>query len=402
MESLYASSTVDESGLLVSRFNEYLVEQGYAQTTTVLYMAVAHQIIEWFITAKESMSLNELFGMSIAEVHAQSGLLKSGTHRAVFHHLRRIHMNMSDPTDEKPTPVQKELEAYCRYLDQVCGLAPATRISRRRIIGEFLSSRFGDGQIDTSSFESHDLMQYVALRVRGYKPGTASVIATAIRSYLKFLQFRGDVDPALVRIIPSPPQWRLQDFPTVLSDIQVTALMNSFDLSHPAGLRDSAMTLCMLHIGLRAGEVANLTLDDLNWRRSILYIRRDKSRTCRELPLLTGCGNALANYLKRGRPSCTSRKVFVRHTVPIGSDMTAENVRGAMRRAYERAGFPRQWTGTHILRHTAATHMLNKGATLKEVADVLGHKSIDTTVIYTKVNSKGLQAVSQPWPGALS
>jgi site-specific recombinase XerD len=311
-------------------------------------------------------------------------------------------MNLSEPSDEKPTPVQEELEAYCRFLDQVCGLAPATLISRRRIVGEFLSSRFGDGQIDTSSFESHDLMQYVALRVRGYKPGTASVIATAIRSYLKFLQFRGGVDPALVRIIPSPPQWRLQDFPNILSDIQVTALMNSFDLSHPAGLRDSAMTLCMLHMGLRAGEVANLSLDDLNWRRSILYIRRDKSRTCRALPLLIGCGNALANYLKQGRPPCTSRKVFVRHTVPIGSDMTAENVRGAIRRAYERAGFPRQWTGTHILRHTAATHMLNKGATLKDVADVLGHKSIDTTVIYTKVNLKGLQAVSQPWPGALS
>jgi site-specific recombinase XerD len=236
-------------------------------------------------------------------------------------------------------------------------------------------------------------------RVRGYKPGTASVIATALRSYLKFLQFRGDIDPSLVWTIPSPPQWRLQDYPNVLSDIQVTALMNSFDLTHPAGLRDSAMALCMLHMGLRAGEVANLALDDLNWR---IYIRRDKSRTCRELPLLNGFGNALVNYLKRGRPTCTSQKVFVRHTVPVGISMNAENVRGAIRRAYERAGFPRQWTGTHILRHTAATRMLNKGATLKEVADVLGHKSIDTTVIYTKVDITRLQTVSQPWPGALS
>lgn len=402
MEPIYVSNALAASELLVSRFNEYLTERGYAQRTTVLYLAVADQIIEWCMSTQESMSLNELFGLSIAEVHEQSDLLKSGTHRAVFRHLRRIHMNLSDPTYRKPTPVQEEIETYCRYLDQICGLASATLVYRRRIIGEFLSSRFGDGPINTSLFDSQGLMQYVASRVRGYRPGTASVIATALRSYLKFLQFRGDVDPALLFIIPSPPQWRLQGYPNALSDFQVTALMNSFDLSHPAGLRDYAMTLCMLHMGLRAGEVANLALDDLNWRQSILYIRRDKSRTCRELPLLNGFGNALVNYLKRGRPTCTSRKVFVRHTVPVGISMNAENVRGAIRRAYERAGFPRQWTGTHILRHTAATRMLNKGATLKEVADVLGHKSIDTTVIYTKVNITGLQTVSQPWPGALS
>lgn len=386
------------AGQLVTYLRKYMVERGYAKSTIVIYQVIAHQIIEWW-TLQGSLSLNELFNLSTSNVHAQTGLLTNNTKRAVFRHLRRIYRSQTTSNAEVSTPVQNEIEEYDRYLHQACGLALATRVSRRRIVGEFLSSRFGNGPIKANSLEPHGLMHYVASRVSGVKPGTASVIATAIRSYLKFLQFRGDVDPHLVRIIPSPPKWRLKDYPITLSPSQISALLDAFDLNCPTGLRDHAMALCMLHMGLRAGEVANLNLEDLNWRQSILHVYVGKSRTYRALPLMSDCGNALANYLKGGRPPCASRKVFVRHTVPVGSGIQAENVRGAIRRAYKRAGFPQHWTGTHILRHTAATCMLNSGASLKEVADVLGHQSIDTTIIYTKVNTTALETVSQPWPG---
>ena len=158
----------------------------------------------------------------------------------------------------------------------------------------------------------------------------------------------------------------------------------------------------MLNLGLRSGEVAFLELTDIDWRRSIIRLRCNKNRMSRELPLMHRCGNALADYLQWGRPESLSQKVFVRHSTPSGYDLSSENVRGAMRRAYKRAGLPQEWTGTHILRHTAATRMFNNGASLKEIADVLGHQSIDTTIIYTKVNTVAMKTVCQAWPGAHS
>jgi site-specific recombinase XerD len=291
-----------------------------------------------------------------------------------------------------------ELNSFEKYLDQVCGLSPATRISRRQFVGRFLREQCGDGLIKAGMFTPQSLMKYVSSQARGYKAGTISVMATSIRSYMKFLQFRGDIDSRLVRVVPSPPKWRLADYPTVISEIQVKALTASFDESSPSGIRDCAMAICMIQMGLRASEVADIDLEDIDWRRSTLCLRRGKSRVVRELPLMGSSGKAIARYLKYGRPQTGSRKVFVRHTVPVGAILSTENVRGAMRRAYERAGFPANWTGTHILRHTAATRMLNGGASLKQVADVLGHQSIDTTTIYTKVNMKTLETVMQPWP----
>ena len=118
-------------------------------------------------------------------------------------------------------------------------------------------------------------------------------------------------------------------------------------------------------------------------------------------PLAHRSGQSIATYLKDGRPLTESDALFVRYSVPKGTPLTAELVRGAMRRAYARAGFPKEWTGTHLLRHTAATLMQQGGASLKAVADVLGHRSIDTTIVYTKVDVPALRTVALPWPEAL-
>lgn len=159
-----------------------------------------------------------------------------------------------------------------------------------------------------------------------------------------------------------------------------------------------AMAFCMVDMGLRASEVAHLRLCDIDWRESTLHIREAKGGKSRLLPLPYRPGKEISQYVRRYRPQTVTDFLFVRHTVPKGSAISAEFVRGAMRRAYARAGFPQKWTGTHILRHTAATHMHQRGATLKEVADVLGHLSIDTTAIYTKVNLTALKTVVLPWP----
>lgn len=385
-----------------------LIRLGYSPSTIEIYLRTVHRFCDWVLSQKtvEFKSFEESIPLFLDQ-HlpvCRCNPLCPAPHitKAALRHFRRL-ANMNSSTGVlgstgNPSPAQVELNSFDKYLNQVCGLSQATRISRRQFVGRFLREKCGDGPIDTGLFTPQSLMKYVSLQARGYKAGTISVMATSIRSYLKFLQFRGDIDSRLVRVIPSPPKWRLADYPTVISETQVEALLASFDNSNPSGIRDRAMAICMLQMGLRASEVADLDLEDVDWRKSTLCLRRGKSRVVRELPLMDSCGKAIARYLKYGRPQTGSRKVFVRHTTPVGAILGTENVRGAMRRAYERAGFPPNWTGTHILRHTAATRMLNGGASLKQVADVLGHQSIDTTTIYSKVNIRTLETVMQPWP----
>jgi len=222
-------------------------------------------------------------------------------------------------------------------------------------------------------------------------------MAYSLRTFLRFLQLQGDVRAELIRAVPSPPDWSLASLPPSLSETDLERFWASFDRRTPVGRRDYAMARSLADLGLRCQEVANLHLDDIDWRDGTVRLSESKSRRVKRLPLPQITGAALVDYLGHGRPATSSRSVFVLHRAPRGQAATNTTVRGAIRRAFERAGLP--WSGTHILRHTAATRMVQGGASLKEVADVLGHRSIDTTLIYTKVDLPQLSRVALPWPG---
>jgi integrase len=144
--------------------------------------------------------------------------------------------------------------------------------------------------------------------------------------------------------------------------------------------------------------VIALRLEDIDWREGTLRIAGGKVGRTRELPLTHGVGQAIAEYLRSGRPATSCRQVFVRHTVPVGIAIGPSLIRGVIRRAFARTEGCSHWAGTHVLRHTAASRLHRRGAGLKEVADLLGHRSLDTTAIYTKVDLPALAAVALPWP----
>jgi site-specific recombinase XerD len=299
---------------------------------------------------------------------------------------------------ETATPIQQELIDFTDYLKHLCGLSESTCTYRIRYAGEFLAKMFPEGPIVARDLRPKAVMKWVAQRGQQCKPGTASAIAGSVRRYFQFCQFRGLIGEQLVHAIPRFPRWRLREVPRYLGEEDLQRFLRCFDIHTEAGCRDYAMALCMVAMGLRASEVAGIKLQDIDWRQSILHIRETKCRRMRMLPLPKRPGRAIARYLRQARPRNKEASLFVRYSVPRGSALTPELVRGAMRRAYARAGFPPEWTGTHLLRHTAATRMHQRGATLKEVADVLGHRSIDTTAIYTKVNLPALRTVALPWP----
>ena len=158
------------------------------------------------------------------------------------------------------------------------------------------------------------------------------------------------------------------------------------------------MALCLWQLALRVGEVVALRLDDVVWRTGTVHIGTGKSRRTAVMPLPVDVGRAIAAYLREGRPTTTDRHIFVTHALPVGRPLESSAARQRIRRAFQRADLAVPSRGTHTLRHTAATSMTCQGASLKEVADVLRHRNLDTTVIYARVDVPALRSVALPWP----
>lgn len=317
-------------------------------------------------------------------------------------HVLRSEGYLSQPLTLLPPAIQDELERFDHHLNSVCGLASATCTSRRQWVCRFLVDQFGSTPIDVDGVQPADIVRFMAQPTDWYRPGTQQVRGSALRSYLRFraLNFGNRVE-ALLAAVLSPAHWRLDTVPKYLTTGEVDGFLGTFDQQSIDGRRDYAMARCLLDMGLRGCEVAAIQLRDIDWRKGTLTIGHGKSRRSDVLPLATPTGKAIVQYLRSARPPSTSQALFVRHHAPLNTPITVELVRAVVRRAFSRCGLDR-FSGTHVLRHTAAVRMRCAGASLKEVADVLRHRSLDTAMIYCKVDLPRLLAVAAPWPGGLS
>jgi site-specific recombinase XerD len=304
----------------------------------------------------------------------------------------------TDPSETAAPAIGTTLESFHGHLRQTCGLAEATVRIHVYYARKFLEEKFGRGTPRWEVLQPADIISFVVTYANRRQPGSARVAANALRSFLRYLLLHGWCDPVLVAAVPRPPQWQLSRLPRILTEEQLATFLAAFDRSTAPGRRDYAMALCQVDLGLRAGEVAGLCLEDLNWRSATVRIVTGKAKRARELPLPARVGEAIADYLRDGRPGTTCRHVFVRHWAFRGTPLDTTAIQAAMRPAYRKVPGCEHWAGTHALRHTAATRLHRRGAALKEVADVLGHRSLDTTAIYTKVDVARLSMVALPWP----
>ena len=224
------------------------------------------------------------------------------------------------------------------------------------------------------------------------------VIAGALRGYLRFRTSQGDRVQTLLAAIPSIAHWRLATLPEVPTEVEIERLLRSFDQPFSSSRRGYAMLRCLVDLGLRSSEVVGLRLDDIDWRASTVRLAKAKSRRVDVLPLPCETGRAITSYLVSERPQTSNRAVFVRHVAPCDQPIGTGVVQRAVRAAYRRCGLPH--TRVHILRHSVASRLLSAGTPLKEIADVLRHRSLDTSAIYTKIDTARLTAVALPWPGS--
>jgi integrase len=293
--------------------------------------------------------------------------------------------------------VADELRRYDDHLRDVRGLAAGTRRNRCRIVEKLLRKKFADGVVTMATLRAVDVRRFIAQQL-GDSPShsVAAQLALALRSYLRYRTTCGDSVAGLSAIISSPVQWKLASLPRALKPDEVQRLLGAF----PNGRlprRGYAIVRCALDMGLRAGEIANLVIDDIDWREGTVTLKGTKSRRQDILPLPIATGQALADYLQHERPATPSRALFVcrrdSHDIPI----TTYAVQNVIRRACRRAGLPD--SGSHLLRHTLACRLVENGSSLKEVADVLRHRSLETTRIYAKLDTPNLAEVALPWPG---
>lgn len=406
-ESTDSPNAVQVRGL-VRLYATTLEARGYRQSVIGPYRAAVEHFIAWAAPDKlrlevSKIAISRFLKKHLADCKCQGRVQRWGvTVRAALNHLLTMLASsaLCVTAVKVPEHIDTELQEYCVYASDACGLAPATLVSRRQWIGRFLADRFPKGPVELSRLRPKDIHAFFTAQCRAYKPGTAHVVATAIRSYLRFraVQHAEPVE-SLLASVPSAAHWRLAALPEYLETDEIAALMAAFDRKRPQQQRDYAIVRCLVDLGLRSCEVAALSLDDINWKNGTLTIRMGKAQRADVLPLPAITGQAIAEYLHKARPVTESRAVFVRHRAPLNVPVGASVIRSVVRQAATRSGLTDRLHGPHRLRHSAATRMLHGGATLKEVADILRHRSLDTTAIYAKVDVPRLAAIAQPWPG---
>ena len=296
------------------------------------------------------------------------------------------------------TAVQRHVAEYRRYLIQQRGLAESCLPNYTSFVEKFLSDRLAEGEPRLEDLCSADVTSFITLQVKQLSRGRSKLLVTALRSYLRYLLHQGDITVALAGCIPSVATWSLATTPKSLPAETVQRVLEQQNRTTPLGRRNYAILLLLARLGLRAGEVVRLNLEDIDWENGVIRIRRKGGRWT-PLPLLNDVGEALATYLHSGRPQSCCRRVFLRHCAPVSGFAHTITVSSIVRRLLIRTGVDSVRTGAHLLRHSLAVDLLRKGASLDEIGDVLGHRSQNTTAIYAKVDLAALRPLALAWPG---
>jgi integrase/recombinase XerD len=303
-----------------------------------------------------------------------------------------------EPSLPPATPAEKLRDEFCLYLRQERALSSATLIAYRPFVGEFLTGRFGTGPVNLASLSAADVIGFVQRRAASIHSKQVQLLTTALRSFLRFAHYRGNVHADLAACVPSVANWSQSNIPKAFPSGQVRHVLAACNRRTAVGRRDYAILLLLARLGLRAGEIRTLTLEDLDWPAGLITVR-GKGGHDSPMPLPLEVGEAIAGYLRKGRPPTASRCLFLRARAPVQSFKGSQAIDSVVRHALARAGIDSPRKGAHQFRHGLACQMLRQGASLAEIGEVLRHRSPQTTAIYAKVDLPALRSLALPWPG---
>jgi len=389
-------------------FATTLQQQGYKPDNIRVFLRACGQFSQWL--SQQEKTVTDVDETVIERYTSSLQRPPSGRRPKAalgLHHLLRFlrhHAILPGPPCARPlTETERWLQRYEQYLEQVRGVVASTRTPYLRMARRFLAACFGSDPLDWQSLRAQDITDFVRQEAATKHGGGRKLPSVAVRSLLRFLVCSEGLSPGLEAAVPTPRQWTHDTLPQGLTAEEIGQALATCAGESAKDLRNHAILMVLARLGLRAHEVAALCLEDIDWHESRLIVRPGKTHHERVLPLVHDVGHTLATYLQWGRPTTTSRVVFLHCRAPYLPFRDAAAISRIASRALQRAGVcERPRLGAHAFRHAAASHMVNKGASFKEVADVLGHQSLQTTGIYAKLDLKTLAPVALPWMGEVS
>jgi len=388
-------------GPYIDAFAAEMHAEGYAQQTAELQIRLVADFSHWL--AKRRIPAPEItadhfpsYLRSRAQYRRPGRSDRAGLKR-LWNLLHRQGV-VPDPSVPAPTPADQLHDTFRRYLRLERALAPATLVSYLGFAGEFLTARFGAGPVDLTSLCAADVTGFVQRRAATLRSKRVQVMTSALRAFLRFARYRGELPTDLAACVPAVASWSLSTVPRALPPGQVERVLAACNRQTAVGRRDYAILLLLARLGLRAGEIATLTLEDLDWQAGVLTVRGKGGRAS-QLPLPVAVGEALAAYLQDGRPRGASRYVFLRGRAPVVSFKGSPAIDSIVKHALARAGIDAPRKGAHQFRHSLACQLLRHGASLAEIGELLRHRSPQTTALYAKVDLAALAPLALAWPG---
>lgn len=385
----------------LAEFIQYFLAHGYTHKTIHCYLCAVLHFADWMTRRGISCSdatvqdKNEFIRQRMI-VPSSSGLFMHNRNTysaALSHWLRYLNNDVEILSTNNKVVVE-----FDRYLHEVAGLANSTRIYRCRNASEFLNWLTSSGSTPLNAIQLKDLSAFVQLRATQVSLVTTAGIACSLNSFIRFLSARGYCEFAVGTRVPRPKLLHRTPSNKSLTTAELSSLLDCIDRAKPSGKRDYAITRCLIDLGLRTSEVANISLSDIDWRASQLTLNIGKTRRQLMLPMCEPLLGALMDYVLCARPVTSAKHLFVHHRAPLGQSIEATTVRQVVRRIFLKAGFTPEQSQVHRLRHAMATRLLTNQVPLKTIADVLGHQSINTTLRYTYVDKTSLATIAMPWP----
>ena len=389
----------------IERFAAQLSRKGYAQNTVRSKCDVLADISRWLerrglpVSALDEGRLRQFQASRRRRGKARRGDPATGQQLIEYLRDRDDIAVAARRIDRAPAAgLTREFE---EFLHTERGLSRSTVVSYLPIVRCFLDQRFGRKALRLVQLRPQDLHGFILREVQRVSRSHGKRTITALRSFLRFLLQCGAIQTDLARTLPGVASWRLSHLPKSLPPEQVERLLTCCDRSSPTGKRDYAILLLLARLGLRGGEVVAMTLEDLDWERGEIVVR-GKGQRLERLPLPADVGAALACYLCDVRPACATRRVFIRMKAPQQGLAGPVAICCIVRRALRRAGLDPEFKGAHLLRHSLATDLLRRGASLGEIGQLLRHRQPTTTQIYAKVDIAALRSIALPWPRGAS
>jgi site-specific recombinase XerD len=389
----------------IIEFKKYLERNHYSKHVIPIYIRKVREFLKQrevtLITKENQLELRKIINEYIAQLPltSQKNIIQAALHKYYFFITNKLFIWRVNTKDYIANPsIEAEITSFKKYLDDFLGLCDNTITSHTNTIRQFLYSCFENKDFSPFKIQFNHVYLYITDTLSHLINSSKKTIITRIRNYIRFLDFSYQIKFESVMKLPMiSPVWKRSSLPKYLTNPELNKIFDSYDKNKKYGIRDYAILRCLSDLGLRCSEVSNLSLDDFDWENSTVSIKNTKTNFERILPLPKSTGDSIIKYLLNCRPKTLYRILFVRYRNSIGKPMGTSQVRNTIRSAAVRAKLS-NFTGTHMLRHTAAIKMLNAGVSLKTIADILGHESIETTCIYTKIDFNQLDNVAGVWP----